>query len=357
MPLRGDPMSKKSRRFIVVAGAVAVAAAVGYQIWRARQSAVPKGIAYGNGRIEAKLVDVAAKEPLRVKKILAKEGQLVQPDEVLVQLDTATLESQLAEAKATVATTEQKAAVNKSAIARRKSEVELAKIEAERAQKLFEQKAGSKQDSDRRSAALEVTKASLEEEEASLKTVIQQVEVALANVATIQTRIDDATLKSPVRGRVLYRLAEEGEVLAAGGKALTLVNLEDVYMEIFLPSQEAASLKVGDEARITVDHAPGRAAVGHVSFVSPEAQFTPKQVETRSERDKLMFRVKIQVPEALVTSYIERIKTGVRGVGYVKVDPSVAWPVWLQNVVEPTKDPGGVPSGKPAESTAESENK
>ena len=168
---------------------------------------------------------------------------------------------------------------------------------------------------------LKVTKAALEEEEAGLKTVMQQVEVAQANVATIQTRIDDATLKSPVRGRVLYRLAEVGEVLAPGGKALTLVNLEDVYMEIFLPAEEAASLKIGDEARITVDHAPGRAAVGHVSFVSPEAQFTPKQVETRSERDKLMFRVKIQVPEELVTAYIERIKTGVRGVGYVKVDP------------------------------------
>ena len=116
-------------------------------------------------------------------------------------------------------------------------------------------------------------------------------------MATIQTRIDDATLKSPVLGRVLYRLAEAGEVLAAGGKALTLVNLEDVYMEIFLPSEQAARLKIGAEARITVDYAPGRAVAGYVSFVSPEAQFTPKQVETRSEREKLMFRVKIRVPE------------------------------------------------------------
>ena len=98
---------------------------------------------------------------------------------------------------------------------------------------------------------------------------MQQVEVAQANVATIQTRIDDATLKSPVRGRVLYRLAEVGEVLAAGGKALTLVNLEDVYMEIFLPSEEAARLKIGDEARITVDHAPGRAVAGSCELRVP----------------------------------------------------------------------------------------
>lgn len=119
-------------------------------------------------------------------------------------------------------------------------------------------------------------------------------------------------------------------MLAAGGKALTLVNLEDVYMEIYLPSEQAASLKVGAEARLTVDFAPGRSAIGYVSFVSPEAQFTPKQVETRSERDKLMFRVKIQVPKELIVAYIDRVKTGVRGVGYVKVKDSAVWPSWLE---------------------------
>jgi len=119
---------------------------------------------------------------------------------------------------------------------------------------------------------------------------------------------------------VLYRLAEVGELVGAGGKVLTLVNLGDIYMEIFLPAEQAARLKIGAEARITVDYAPGRAAAGYVSFVSPEAQFTPKQVETRSEREKLMFRVKIRIPEKTVESYIDLIKTGVRGVGYVKVD-------------------------------------
>ena len=91
-------------------------------------------------------------------------------------------------------------------------------------------------------------------------------------------------------------------------------------MEIFLPSEQAAGVKIGAEARITVDYEPNRAVAGYVSFVSPEAQFTPKEVETRSEREKLMFRVKIQVPRELATQYIERIKTGVRGVGYVKVE-------------------------------------
>ena len=166
-----------------------------------------------------------------------------------------------------------------------------------------------------------------------LATASENVEVARRNAATIQTRIEDATLRSPVTGRVLYRLAEPGEVLAPGGKALTLVNLDDIYMEIFLPSEQAAAVKVGAEGRVTVDYEPKRAIAGKVSFVSPEAQFTPKQVETKSEREKLMFRVKIQLPKEVIGQYIERIKTGVRGVGYVKVKDSAVWPARLQNLV------------------------
>jgi HlyD family secretion protein len=290
-------MSKKELNKIILLVAVVVVAFIGYKVWKSQQFALPDGIASGNGRIESTQVNISPKESLRVKEILAKEGDLVQRDQVLVRMDTSTLESQLTEAKA---------------------KVELAKVELDRTQKLVDANAASVRELDVRKTSLETN---------------------TANVATIQTRIDDATLKSPVRGRVLYRLAEVGEVLAPGGKALTLVNLEDIYMEIFLPSQQAAGLKTGAEARITVDHAPGKAAAAYVSFVSPEAQFTPKQVETKSERDKLMFRVKIQVPEELVASYIERIKTGVRGVGYVKVKDSAVWPDWLQNLVKPANKP------------------
>jgi len=326
-------MSKKSLTLIIIAAVVGVGGFFGYQYWQQMKSNLPRGIASGNGRIEAKLVDVAAKEALRVKEIRVDEGALVRPGEVLVVLDTATLESQLAEAKLNVAATEQKEAVAKASIARRKAEIELAKIEVDRSQRLVAQRAGSQRELDMRRMALKTTTAGLQEEEAKLRTIQEEVNVARANVATIQTRIDDATLKSPVDGRVLYRLAEVGEVVAAGGKVLTLVNLGDVYMEIFLPAEQAARLKIGAEARITVDYAPGRAAAGYVSFVSPEAQFTPKQVETRSEREKLMFRVKIRVPEKIVESYIDLIKTGVRGVGYVKVDDSAVWPDSLQNLL------------------------
>jgi HlyD family secretion protein len=323
---------KLSNRAIAIAALVVVAAGgfLGYRYWQAKKTAVPEGIAYGNGRIEARLADAAAKEPLRVKEILVNEGDLVRPGQVLVRLDTVTLDAQLAEAQAQVAAATEKIAMSEAAIVKRKSEIQLATVEADRSRNLVKANAGSQRELDVRTMMLASSRAGLQEDQAKLQTALKEVEVAKANVTSMQTRIDDATLISPITGRVLYRLAEPGEVLAAGGRALTLVNLEDVYMEIFVPSREAAAIKVGADARLTVDALPGRSAPGFVSFVSPEAQFTPKEVETQSEREKLMFRVKIQVPQELVGQFIESIKTGVRGVGYVKLNDDVAWPNRLE---------------------------
>jgi HlyD family secretion protein len=327
--------SKRTLKWIAVAAAVAIPVLIGVWFWKKKQNALPEGIASGNGRIEGKLVNVAAKEPLRVKHIVVDEGALVRPGQVLVQMDTVTLEAQLAEANESVKEAEQRLAVANASIVKQKSEIELAAIEAKRAGRLVEEGAGSQRELDVRRTKLETTKATLAEAEAELQTATQGVEVARANAETIRTRINDATLKSPVVGRVLYRLAEPGEVLAAGANALTLVNLQDIYMEIFLPSEQAARLPLGAEGRITVDYDPKRAVAGFVSFVSPEAEFTPKYVETRSERDKLMFRVKIQLPKETANQYVEQIKTGVRGVGYVKVKESAVWPARLQNLVGP----------------------
>ncbi|HEX2957765.1 MAG TPA: HlyD family efflux transporter periplasmic adaptor subunit [Chitinispirillaceae bacterium] len=298
-----------------------------------RCNKLPDGIASGNGRIEAEQVEVAAKEPLRVQEVLVAEGDLVKKDQVLVKLNTETLDAELAEANKNVTAVEEKVAITRAAIQRVKSEIELARIEADRARKLVQTGAGSQRDYDIRRSKVKTTTAALAEEEARLNAAEQEVKVAQANVTTIQTHIDDATLVSPVLGRVLYKLTEPGEVVSAGGSVLTLVDLSDVYMEIFLPSNQAAALKIGGEGRITMDYMPGWALPACVSFVSPEAQFTPKQVETESEREMLMFRVRLQIPQELVLHYIEQIKTGVRGIGYVKIDESVQWPEQLQKLL------------------------
>ena len=112
-------ISKKSLMWIILVVVVAGVAFFGYQYWKAKQFALPKGIASGNGRLEAKLVDVAAKEPLRVKEILVDEGDLVEPGQVLVRLDTVTLDAELAEAKANVAAAQERLAIANAGIVRR----------------------------------------------------------------------------------------------------------------------------------------------------------------------------------------------------------------------------------------------
>ncbi len=156
------------------------------------------------------------------------------------------------------------------------------------------------------------------------------IDAGEATIQKIKTIINDSVLKSPIGGRVLYRLAEPGEVLAAGGKVLTVLDLSDVYMTIFLPTGSAGRLAIGAEARIILDAAPQYVIPPTVSFVAPRSQFTPKEVETRSEREKLMFRVKVRIEPQLLKKYLQRVKTGLPGVAYVKLDAAAAWPDHLQ---------------------------
>ena len=141
----------------------------------------------------------------------------------------------------------------------------------------------------------------------------------------------DLVLVSPRTGRVQYQLARNGEVVAAGGKVLTILDLQDVYMTIFLPAATAGKLEIGGEARIILDPVPQYVIPASVSFVAADAQFTPKTVETAEEREKLMFRVKLKAgrggSEAI---YSRRVKTGVRGLGIVRTNAATAWPDDLQ---------------------------
>lgn len=308
---------------------LAVIAGGGFLAWKefeARRDALPEGFASGNGRVEAVQVDVTTREAGRVDKIFVREGDLVKPGQVLAQMDTVTQQAELAKAEASAAEQEAKLFEIQASIAKAESQLKLAEVEFVRAKNLLNRNATSREEYDVKETMVRTEKASLEGEKAKLNTARKTIEASKAEVARIKSRIDDMTLKSTVEGRVLYRLAEEGEVLGNGGKVLTLVNLSDVYMEIYLPAQDAVKTKIGADARIVLDVAPEYAGRATVSFVAPEAQFTPKQVETRSERDKLMFRVKLSVPKDRVALVIERIKTGIRGVGYVRLDDSVPWP-------------------------------
>jgi HlyD family secretion protein len=332
---------KGSTFWVLLLALLAGGGVLGWQAYQGRLNALPTGFAAGNGRVESVQVDVTTKEPGRVETILVHEGDMVHAGQVVARMDTVTLKAELARAQAIVAEQEAKVPEVDADIAQAESQLRLAEVEAKREHALFARKASSREDVDIKDTLVKTRRAVHDGNKARLNTVQKSVEAAKAEAAKIQTRIDDMTLKATVEGRVLYRLAEEGEVLGSGGKVLTLVNLGDVYMEIYLPAQDAVKAKIGADARIVLDVASEYAARAKVTFIAPEAQFTPKQVETRSERDKLMFRVKLSVPPERILPVIERIKTGIRGVGYVRLDDSAAWPGQLDR---PFPQPPPVPS-------------
>ena len=170
--------SKRAWKWILAGLGVAIVAFIGVRYLIKRHNALPEGIASGNGRIEGKLVDVSAKEPLRVKEILVDEGALVKPGQVVVKLDTVTLESELAEANAAVQAAEEKLAGARANIVKSKSEIDLAGVEETRSKRLVEQGAGSQRELDVRTTKVETTKAGLSEAQATLETATQNVEVA-----------------------------------------------------------------------------------------------------------------------------------------------------------------------------------
>ena len=188
------------------------------------------------------------------------------------------------------------------------------------------------------SAAVGAVKAQIAATEAAIGAAKSQVVAAQSSVvaakATIE-RIDadlnDSVLKAPRDGRVQYRVAQPGEVLSAGGRVLNIVDLADVYMTFFLPTEQAGRVALGADARITLDAAPRYVIPAKISLVADVAQFTPKTVETAVEREKLMFRIKARIGPELLRKYIQQVKTGLPGVAYVRLDPKASWPARLQD--------------------------
>lgn len=291
---------------------------------------LPENVSMSNGRIEAQQVLISAKFAGRLADVLVDEGQIIDAGAPIARIDTADLDAQLAGAKAQVRRSETSQVEAEASIAQRQSELILARQEFQRAQSMSSTGSGTMQQLELRRSQLSVAEAAQKAALASRDEAEAATEAAQAEVVRIQTLLDDAVLKAPRRGRVEYKLAQTGEVVAAGAPVATLLDLSDVSMTIFLPARAAGTLAIGDEARIILDPAPQYVVPATVSFVSSQAQFTPKTVETQDEREKLVFRVKLKIAPDLLKDYESRVKTGVRGIGYVRTDPKSAWPAELQ---------------------------
>ena len=349
--------STLKNRLILLAIAVAVLAAGAYAWTTLRPQGPGNGLVSGNGRIEATEIDVAAKLGGRVQSIVVKEGEFVKAGQPLAHMQIDTLEASHDEAKArhqqavaAVANAEAQVAVRESdrqaalaLVAQRQSELDAAQRRLARSQTLVREGASSDQevDDDRArerslEAAVVASRAQAEAAQAAITAARTQVAsaraavtAAQATVARIKADIDDSALVAPRSGRVQYRIAQPGEVIGGGGKVLNLVDLSDVYMTFFLPEPVAGRLALGSEVRIVLDAAPQLVIPAKVSFVASTAQFTPKTVETASERQKMMFRVKAQIAPELLQKHVQLVKTGLPGMAWLKLDANAPWPAHL----------------------------
>ncbi len=288
------------------------------------------GFAQGNGRLEAEQVEIAPRIPGRVASITASEGDLVETGDVLVEMDTDELLAALDRAKAQVALARQTKAEAEAVVLQRQSEFRRAQHELDRASALLSGQNISEAVFEERETIQQVAYAVLGAAKARVATTDSMIAAAEADVRGIKAQIKDSTLFAPTQGRVLYRLAEPGEVASAGAPILTLLSLQNVYMDVFLPARQAGLLPIGADARVVLDAMPEFAIPARVSFVSPEAQFTPKQVETLSEREQLVFRVRVRLPKDLIAERIEHVKTGLRGVAVIQLDTEAEWPAALE---------------------------
>jgi len=328
-------------------------------LWRHFQNDGLEGrIVSGNGRIEAVEIDIAAKTAGRVREILVNEGDFVQAWQEVARMDTAVLEAQLREAEAQmqrgrigvetarsqVAQREAERRTAEALIAQRKAELDAAQRRFARSQELALKGVvpEAKLDDDRaafqaNTAAVSAARAQAAAAQAALGRANSDViaaetavDATAATIQRIQADLDDSVLKAPRDGRVQYRVAQPGEVLSPGGVVLNMVDLTDVYMTFFLPTEQAGRVALGAEARLVLDAAPQFVIPAAVSFVADIAQFTPKTVETAVERQKLMFRVKARIDPDLLRKHLHQVKTGLPGMAYVRLDPQIDWPPDLQ---------------------------
>jgi len=352
-------MNTLIKRIAIVLAGVVIIAAISWQVWlNIKLSEGNDQLVSGNGRIEATDIDIATKYAGRIVDIFAREGDFVKKGRLLAQMQIDVLNAQLDEAKAQLQQTISMVASTQAQVAMRKSDVAAAKaivVKAEseldnkkrhqvRTHKLVKKGSAPVEKLDDDNAALRIATASLSAAKAQVKAaqaaiVAAQAQVAgaeaavesvKATIARIKADIDDSQLKAPRNGRVQYRVAEPGEVLPGGGKVLNMVDLSDVYMTFFLPERVAGRVALGDEVHIILDAVPQMVMPAKVSFVSSVAQFTPKTVETANERQKLMFRVKARIDEALLEKHLKQVKTGLPGVAWLKLDSQLVWPEKLK---------------------------
>ncbi|WP_189534883.1 HlyD family secretion protein [Paludibacterium paludis] len=297
---------------LLIVAAVLVAAGTAFKIWQARQHVLPDGLIQTNGRLEGDQTLVSSKYPGRLASVKVGEGDMVAAGQVVATLDAAELQARRDAAKAALAS----AGAQKIRAA---AQLAQARRDAARFADLLTRGSVDRVRAEQMQLAAVAAGTVLAQSQ-------EQERQAAATVREVDAMLAEQALKAPVSGVVTSRLRLPGEVVGAGGSILDIVNLDTLYLKVYVPENQIGRVRLGLPARIYTDAFPGTAFEARVSYIASRAEFTPKEVQTPDERVKLVYAVKLN----LVANPQHRLTPGLPADAVIRWKDGVQWqkPHW-----------------------------
>jgi HlyD family secretion protein len=328
-------------RKVLLISILLMTCAIGVTAWwfYSRNSEVSPGRVFVSGNIEATEVDLSFRLSGQITTLPVKEGDRVTKDQIIASLDTDTLEALRRGAQADIDTN--RAVLDQLEEGTRKEQIEALRAlykaaesrmknatdEFNRYAPLYREGAISKSTYDSRETALRVateeynnalerlSEAEKGPREQEIRAARERLERAKWELARIKLDIDHSVLTTPVTGVVLVKSNEPGEVVLPGATVATVAEIDEVWLKGYVGESDLGRIKLGQSAEITTDTFPGKIYAGIVTFISARAEFTPKNVQTKEERVKQVYRVKITIP-----NLDQELKIGMPAEGHIVTD-------------------------------------
>ncbi|MBI5603730.1 MAG: efflux RND transporter periplasmic adaptor subunit [Deltaproteobacteria bacterium] len=305
----------------IIIPALLVIAGVAAGIFYFKSQDVPEtNIVRVSGNIEITDIDLSFKIPGRIEKRLVSEGEMFKAGQIVARLDNQDLVQEMAQRKAQVAAAQATLAELKTGsrpeeIAQAEAVLERAqadgtrtKTEWERQKKLYEREVISAREYDLAKTNFDGAEARIREAKEILTLVRkgprqEKIDLALAGLeqarkalALAETRMGYSVLHAPISGIVLSENVEAGEYVSPGTPVVTAGDLIRVYLRAYINETDLGRVKLGQKVRLFTDTFPGKAYEGKITFIASQAEFTPKNVQTQKERVKLVYRIKVDIP-------------------------------------------------------------
>ena len=303
------------KKILLILFIVAIFCIIGFFAYKNFFAKNNDNIITGNGRVEAREVAVSAKFGGKIVELKVNEGDYVKKDQLLAVIDSRALEADIEAQKAKSNEILKQISAVDAEINATNSDITFYTKELNRTKALIKQNFASQLELDKNNNALDKTKAKLNSLIANKNSLQASYKSLLATIKAQEINLSDMKIYSPINGVILYKLVENGEMISNGSRMFIMYNPDDLYMTIYMPSENAGQVKLGEKATVKLDAYKNKTFPATITFIADNAEFTPKEVETQKERQKLVFRVKLTFDD----NSNREAKPGMPGDGYIEI--------------------------------------